>query len=141
MKYWDTSAILALLVEERASNLVRRFFQDRARIAVWWGTELECASALSRIEREASLSSEVLGSAFAHLHQLAASWVVIQPGEKLLETAIRLIRVHPLRAADALQLAAGIVASGHRPKGFDFICFDKRLAAAAQREGFNVLSG
>ncbi len=140
MKYWDTSAIIPLLVKERISSLVRRLFQDDARMAVWWGTELECASAFSRIEREASLPFDVLGSAFAQLKKLSASWVVVQPGDRLMETAIRLTRVHPVRAADALQLAAGIVASGHRPKGFDFICFDKRLAAAAEREGFNVVT-
>lgn len=56
------------------------------------------------------------------------------------ETAKRLLRVHNLRAADSLQLAAAIVASEHQPSSLDFVCFDERLTAVAQREGFNVVS-
>jgi hypothetical protein len=49
--------------------------------------------------------------------------------------------VHPLSAADALQLAAAAVASRHNPRDLEFVCLDSRLSAAAQREGFNVIGG
>jgi hypothetical protein len=53
--------------------------------------------------------------------------------------AHRLLEAHPLRAADALQLAAALIGVFDRPAGFDFVTFDGILGAAAEREGFSVL--
>lgn len=53
--------------------------------------------------------------------------------------ARRLLEAHPLRAADALQLAAALVGVFDRPEGFEFVAFDDILASAAEREGFSVL--
>jgi len=55
------------------------------------------------------------------------------------EAARRLLRVHDLRAADALQLAAAVVASENRPSTMQIVCLDARLAGAALREGFRIL--
>jgi hypothetical protein len=52
--------------------------------------------------------------------------------------AARLLRLHPLRAFDALQLgAAQHWAEGH-PEGRVFLTLDGRLGAAARQEGFVV---
>jgi predicted nucleic acid-binding protein len=53
--------------------------------------------------------------------------------------ATRLLRVHPLRAADALQLAAAIIAAEDDPRSLPFVTLDDRLALAAEREGFPVV--
>ena len=63
----------------------------------------------------------------------------VLPGERLREVAERMLRVHPLRAADALQLAAALVWSRDRPDGRVFVSCDERLRDAAGREGFTVL--
>ena len=78
-------------------------------------------------------------AALQRLRALESRWQEVQPVEDLKETAKRLLRVHNLRAADSLQLAAAIVASEHRPSSVDFVCLDERLTATAQREGFNVV--
>jgi hypothetical protein len=52
--------------------------------------------------------------------------------------AIRLLRVHALRAADALQLAAALVWADGVPSGSVLHTHDRRLATAAEREGFEV---
>lgn len=96
-------------------------------------------SALARLERQGAISPSSLAQALKRLRALKAGWQEVQPVEVLKETAIRLLRVHNLRAGDSLQLAAAIIASEHRPLSVDFVCFDDRLAAAAQREGFNVI--
>jgi hypothetical protein len=49
------------------------------------------------------------------------------------------LRVHPLRAADALQLAAAYIAAERRPSSLELVILDDRLAAAARREGFVLL--
>jgi hypothetical protein len=48
------------------------------------------------------------------------------------------LRVHPLRAADALQLAAAFVAAERRPSSLEIVTLDQRLAAAARKEGFGL---
>jgi hypothetical protein len=48
--------------------------------------------------------------------------------------------VHELRAGDALQLAAAIVASDHQTSAMEFVTLDRRLADAADKEGFRVIA-
>ena len=64
---------------------------------------------------------------------------VVQPGDELSSKALRLLGVHPLRAADALQLAAALLWAREIPGGRDFVCLDERLRTAAILEGFHVL--
>jgi predicted nucleic acid-binding protein len=53
--------------------------------------------------------------------------------------AKRLLAVHALRAADALQIGAALAAAYDDPVGWEFVCLDERLAEAARREGFAVV--
>lgn len=99
---------------------------------VWWGTSVECISALARLEREGAMSPRDVGMAQARLRALAQAWHEVQPLERVRARAERLLRVHPLRAADALQLAAAIEAAAGSPT--EFVCLDRRLGEAASRE-------
>ena len=63
----------------------------------------------------------------------------VQPSERVRSTAQRALRVHALRAADALQLAAAIVAAGEDRASLVVVCLDQRLTLAARREGFQVI--
>ncbi len=51
---------------------------------------------------------------------------------------MRLLRVHGLKAPDALQLAAARVWAGQRP-GAEFVTHDERLGLADRLEGFRIL--
>lgn len=103
---------------------------------VWWATEGECASAIVRLEREGALDELAVTQAFERLKQLAGAWHEVDPSDAVREAAVRFLRVHPLRTADALQLAAAFVAAERRPASLDVITLDNRLAAAARKEGF-----
>lgn len=138
MKFWDSSAIVPLLIEEAATSAVMDLYREDPLLIVWWGTELECVSALARLERQQGLSPATLTEALQRLQELKSTWQEIQPIDLVRETAIRLLRVHDLRAADSLQLAGAILASEHRPAFLDFVCLDERLLIAAQREGFTI---
>lgn len=139
MRFWDSSAVLPLLVREPTSaRLLARLAEDQT-IVVWWGTRVECVSALARLERDGALSSGALSTALADLRCLEACWYEIEPGDVLREHAERLLRVHPVRAADALQLAAAVLAAQHRPSALPFVSLDARLAAVAGREGFPLV--
>ena len=138
MRFWDASAVVPLVVAEPGSRHVERWAKEDPGIVAWWGTEVECASAIARLERDGLLDESAVEAALAGLAQLTRGWIEIEPSDVVRETARRLLRVHALRAGDALQLAAAPVASDRRPASLEFVTLDDRLAAAARREGFVV---
>lgn len=138
MRFWDSSALTPLLVEEETTVRLRDLYLNEPRMIVWWGTPVECCSAVSRLEREGNLTPEAATQALERLDFLARSWHRIEPVDAVLQTARRLLRVHPLRAADSLQLAAAFLASEGAPPTLELVCLDDRLSIAAQREGFPV---
>jgi uncharacterized protein len=139
VRFWDASAIVALLIAEAPTRRLQAFAASDPDILVWWGSGVECASALARLERDATLDPRAAVLAFDRLKQLAASWHEVDPSEIVRETATRLLRVHPLRAADALQLAAAFIAAEQRPASLEMLTLDDRLAGAARKEGFAVI--
>ena len=140
MRFWDTSALLALVFDDPRRPLALRILEADDRMAVWWGTSVEYVSAVARREREGGLTSEDAASALDRMTALSRLWHEVQPSRHVKRTAHRLLRVHPLHAADSLQLAAAIAAADGDPSGLDFVCFDARLSAAAEREGFPILT-
>lgn len=140
VKFWDSSAILPLLADEPARQDMLTLLRRDPQVLIWWGTPIELASALARREREELLTADAVTSALATARQLAESWHEIVPSDAVRRTAERLLRVHPLRAADSLQLAAALIASDHNPSDLEIVCLDARLGSAARREGFTVLN-
>lgn len=139
MKFWDSSALVPLLVEEKSTDSMRDIYLGDQEILAWWGTEVECASAIARLARQGDLSSAAAEEAFKRLDALAHSWQQIEPEAPVRETARRFLRVHDLRAGDALQLAAAFLASEGRPPTLELVSLDDRLTLAAQKEGFPVI--
>lgn len=138
MRFWDSSAIIPLLVTEAHSTAARVHYGHDPDMAVWWATETECVSALTRLERDGRLGAAEITVAIARLDLLGAAWQEIQPIARIRQIAIRLLRTHPLRAADALQIAAAIIAAEDQPASLGLVTFDQRLADVASREGFTV---
>ncbi|HEX9581181.1 MAG TPA: PIN domain-containing protein, partial [Gemmatimonadales bacterium] len=138
MRFWDTSAILPLLVEESHTKAMVELMRDDPAAAVWWLTPVECWSALARLEREGRLTEVGVAAAAALLREAARRWTEVPPLERIRDQASRLLRLHPLRAADALQLAAAVVLADFEPQALPVVTLDDRLAAAARREGFEV---
>jgi predicted nucleic acid-binding protein len=118
---------------------MRTLYRKDAGVLAWWVTRVECESAVSRLERTDLLRPRSASAARSRLDRFAATWQELQPTESLRDDARRLLRVHDLRTADALQLAAALAASEGRPVTLDFVTLDERLAVAAKREGFRVL--
>ena len=139
MKFWDTSAVVLLCVNEPSSPVVRDLHDADDGMAVWWATPVEFASAFARLCRMEALTVEDEQAA----HDLAAEyrlrWTEILPSAALREHAIRLLSVHELRSSDSLQLAAAVAWAGPQREGREFVCLDRRLSEAARREGFRVL--
>ena len=138
MKFWDSSALVPLLVEQDVTLPLCDLYLRENGVLVWWGTEVECASAIARLEREDRLHHRDATLANQRLDLLLRSWHCIEPVTLILSTARRLLRTHPLRAADSQQLAAALVAAEGRPSTLGFVCLDDRLTIAAEKEGFEV---
>jgi uncharacterized protein len=139
MKFWDASAIVPLLVAEATTRSVQAIAAEDPTMLVWWGSEVECVSALARLEREAALSRQAMSVALKRLRELAETWHEMDANDAVREAAVRFVRVHALRAADALQLAAAFLAAERRPPSMEMVTLDERLAAAARNEGFAVV--
>ena len=131
--------MVSLVVREDSWEALYALLEERDPMFVWWGTPVECASALARLERSGLAAELVLTTAYAFLAQLESEWHEIAPSEQVRDGARHLLRRHPLRTADSLQLAAAAVAAQGAPATLDLVCLDDRLRTAAQREGFPVL--
>jgi len=128
-----------LVVRQTASDRSRRILAEDPAMAVWWATEVECVSAVARLERERLLRAPAVAAALERLDELRDGWQEVEPTDGLRRTARRLLRLHALRSADALQLAAAVAAAEENPAALEIVTLDERLAEAARREGFVVV--
>jgi len=138
MRFWDSSALVALVVHEEGTPHRQHALRDDAEVLVWYGTPTEIESAIQKRRREAALPADQEAITREKLAVLSGMWQEVQATLPVRERALRLLRVHPLRAADAFQLAAALIVCEEQTKGFYFHTSDDRLAAAAAAEGFVV---
>lgn len=139
MRSWDSSALVSLPVEESESPRRLQLRQADPPVVAWWRGQIECASALNRLHGEGVIDAHALGRSLEELRLLASTWLEVRPVQRLRNRAIRLLRVHPLRGVDAVQLAATLIASCEDPLTLDMVCSDIRLPQAASQKGFLVL--
>lgn len=136
MNYWDSSGLVPLFVDQSTSDARRELLRGDAGIVTWWGSAIECASALNRLRRERLVDDATLSDLLARLVRFESHWDLIPPVEQVKRIATRNLRIHSLRAADSLQLAAALVAADGNPENLGFVTNDDRLAQAARLEGF-----
>src|SRR5918997_3876594 len=117
LRFWDTWAILPLVSREPLSEEMRGLLGEDVGMVVWWATRVECVSAISRRAREGSLLAEDEASARGLLDDLSESWTEALPTARLRALAEQVLTAHPLRAADALQLASALIWCGGEPRG------------------------
>lgn len=140
MNFWDSSAILPLLVNEASSAATRRYLETQPEMALWWATPVECMSALARKEREGRLELSQMIAAEKNLDLIVRNSVTIDATDRVRLLARKLLRRYPLRAAGSLQLAAACVLAGDATGDYGFIGNDERLSIAASKEGFAIVS-
>lgn len=139
MRFWDASAVVPLVVAEAETTECRSFLAEDPEIVVWCLTPIEVISALIRRVRENVLKVSDFRRAKGQLLVLEGAWSEVTAVERVRELARRLVERYPLRAADALQLAAALVLSDPDPRTTAFVTLDHRLGAAAEQEGFRLL--
>ena len=137
--FWDTSALVPLCVQQQPSPAVRQLLEQH-EIAVWWATPVEMRSAFERLLRMGQLTAPQHAAAGARLERLRRGWRELQPTEALRSQAETLLTHHPLKAADALQLAAAWIWCLGRPQTCTFISGDAQLLDAAWQLRFQIVA-
>jgi hypothetical protein len=139
VRFWDTSAVVPLLIAERGSARAKAWYREDPEVVVWTLTRVELLSALARRRREEPAAASRLLSVRRDLMRVWGQWSEITAIETVRRHAERIVETHKLRAADALQIGAAMIAAEDNPAGLEFVTFDENLAHAAEREGFCVL--
>jgi uncharacterized protein len=139
VRFWDTSAIIPLFIAEQGSARAKSWYREDPEIIIWTLTRVELLSALARRRRERPASARRLLAVRRNLLRAWDRWSEVTAVDIVRGHAERVVELHPLRAADALQIGAAILAAEDEPAGLEFVTFDENLADAAGREGFRVL--
>ena len=139
MKFWDTSALAPLIVDEPTTPAIRRLLAQDAEVVVWMLTSVELLSVLGRLGRTATSLDDLIPTLRSDATSLLRHVATVTDVDGVRRRAERLVGVHPLAAADAMQLGAALVACGDRPERLTFVTLDKTLGRSAQLEGFRVL--
>lgn len=139
MRFWDSSALVPLVVRQPSSGEVERWIGEDDTIVTWTLTPIEVVSALRRLVREGALAERSAREAEELTALVAGRSHVVADVDRVKTLAVRLLRLHSLRAPDALQLGAALAWSDGNPDSSVLHTFDRRLAEAASREGFRVI--
>lgn len=143
MRFWDSSAVVSLIVQQPGSREIEGWLTEDADVITWTLTLtltlVEVVSALRRLVRDGDLAERIALEAETLAGDLVRRTHVVADLERVKMLACRLLRVHALRAADALQLGAALAWADGHPSGLVLHTFDRRLALAAEREGFRAI--
>jgi predicted nucleic acid-binding protein len=137
--FWDTSALVPLCVQQQPSPAVRQLLEQH-EIAVWWATPVEMRSAFERLLRMGQLTVQEHAAAGVRLEKLRRGWRELQPSEALRAQAETFLMSFPLKAADALQLAAAWTWCSGDTRTCVFVSGDTQLLEAAQQTGFQIVA-
>jgi predicted nucleic acid-binding protein len=138
MKFWDSSALVPLIVAEKETDYCLKTLSGDQEMLIWCLSKVEVISALCRIVRDKKFSESDFNKAKKQFNELIQRAYEVKAIEKVRNRALRLLEVHPLRAADACQLASALVATQEDPDRLSILSFDERLKSAAAKEGFDV---
>ena len=138
MRYWDASALVPLIVSEPGSRLARSWLQEDDHIVTWAWTRTEITSAIERRARGGALTRGQRRTVLDRLRGFAAGWDEVIDVLSVRARANAVLARHPLRAADAGQLGAALLVSEQLSDPLVFLCLDRRLGDAAEREGLRV---
>lgn len=139
MRFWDASAVVPALVREPKTEEILTLLREDEGMAVWWATEIECASSLTRRLTDGTFDLWLFDQSVDRLAVLLDRWTEVQPSPDIKMLSEHFLGLHRLKTADALQLAAAFQWCSWNPEDKQFVCLDNRLRTAAALEGFSVL--
>lgn len=139
MRFWDTSALVPLFVDEPATENVWKVLVEDPVVIVWAQTLVELQSALARLRRSSVGAEDLLLAVRREVLDRWTDWTPVVNLGAVTSRAQRLVDVHPLKTLDAMQLAAALVAANDQPHTLPLVSRDRQLSMAAELEGFRVI--
>ena len=124
----DTSALLKKYVEERGSRQLEQVLGGVSDLVVSPVTWVEFNAAVARRLRGKLLTAQQSSWILSEAETDFRSYSQVVWGEELIEAATRMVRRHPLKTLDAIQLAAGVLS-----KPDLFLTSDRRLFEEARK--------
>jgi uncharacterized protein len=138
--YLDTSALVKLYVRESGTDVMLQLANSSSNLAVLDLTRVEFHAVVRRRQRMGDVSHDIARTLIDAMdHHLQTLYWVPPVTEAVIEEAIALLDRHPLRAYDALQLAGCVSLRAQLREQPIFVCADRQLLRAAEREGLDVL--
>jgi predicted nucleic acid-binding protein len=133
--YFDTSAIVTLLVDEAGTAAAGRIWDRAERLVSIRLARVEARAALAQATRLGRITPQQLRTSKRALEELAAQLDVVEIDEDLVDRASDLAEHHSLRAYDAVHLAA---VRRVLDQDLVFVAGDRALLAAARVIGISV---
>ncbi|HLG20790.1 MAG TPA: type II toxin-antitoxin system VapC family toxin [Bdellovibrionota bacterium] len=137
MIFIDSSSFIKHYVAEEGTAEVNALLSSSSEIFVAWLSLSECLAALARLERQKLLTREEFGVTKKNFLEDWERLRIVRETAELEPIVIRLIGKHPLRGADAVQLASAVYLREY-DLPVTFVCSDRQLANMALEEGFKT---
>jgi predicted nucleic acid-binding protein len=137
--FWDSSAIVSLCIQHQTKPIVRGLI-SRYKIAVWWATPVEIHGAIERLRRAGEITASEHAGALVEAAFFRGGWREMTPYDAVRDEAEQMLDRFPLKAADALQLAAALSWCNGKPQGRAFISGDAQLLRVAENLGFQTIT-
>lgn len=133
--YFDTSALVPLLIDEPGSGVARQMWDEAQRVVAIPLLYAEGRAALAQGQRMGRITERQLRAAVDELDEVYSQIDVVNIDEPLVRWAGELAEAHGLRGYDAVHLAAA-----QRAGDGDFVMVagDRALLAAAAAVGLSV---
>lgn len=135
--YFDTSALVPLIVEETGSDEAKRWWRDADRVTSARIVYAEGHAALAAAARLGRLPADQLHGAIGELVDHYAELHLVEISDRLVRRAGTLAEEYALRGYDSIHLAAAELCRGD--DAFVFVAGDGGLCAAAERIGLEVV--
>ncbi len=133
--YFDTSAIVPLLIQEAGSDAAGQLWDEASRLVSVRLAHVEARAALAQAARTSRISAQNLASARRELQGLVVQLEFVEVDDELVRQAADLAESQALRAYDAVHLAAALEVLD---PDLVLVAGDHALLAAAQASGVSV---
>lgn len=136
LAYFDSSALVKLVVDEEGSDAVTRLWDGAAVVLSSRVAHPEVSAALAAAYRSERLALRAYGRANQDWRQFRAALRIVELSPRVEAYAADLTYVHALSGFDAIHLASAL---GLEDAPVVLATWDRRLLTAAQAEGLVTL--
>lgn len=144
--YFDSSGIVKYYILEKGSSWVNRLVSARTTAGEWANEIIiarigivEVGAAIAKRQRMGEISQRLQEKTLAQFSkELRQRYTIVPATDETIELALTLTQRQPLRAYDAVQLAAALILNrsliANRLPALTFVSADNALCAAARAE-------